>query len=62
MKIEGGLNAKSINPFGTQAVVKPTLKKFEEVTYRDLVMPHHKGEKRDVLFGHGLSLDDVDGW
>lgn len=59
MKIEGNANTKSINPYGTQAVVKPTLKQFEEVTYRDLVLPHHKGEKRDVLFGHGLNLEDV---
>ena len=43
MKIEGDAKTKSINPYGTQAVVKPTLKQFEEVTYRDLVFPHHKG-------------------
>lgn len=50
---------KSINPFGTYTVVKPEIKRFEDVEYNKFVFPSHKGEERDLLFGHGLALEEV---
>ncbi len=55
-KIEGSFTTKSINPFGTYSVIKPEIQRFEEVEYNKFVNPLHKGEKRDVLFGHGIAL------
>jgi hypothetical protein len=40
-------------------VIKPEIQRFEDVEYNKLVKPHHKGEQRDILFGHGLALEDV---
>lgn len=39
-------------------MIKPEIQKFEDVEYNKLVKPHHKGEHRDILFGHGLALED----
>jgi hypothetical protein len=58
-RIESSAKAKSINPYGTYSVVKPEIQKFEDVEYSKFVYPHHKGENRDILFGHGLALEDV---
>lgn len=53
------VSAKSVNPYSAYSIVKPEVQRFEEVEYAKFVYPHHKGEKRDVLFGHGLALEDV---
>jgi len=53
------VSTKSINPYSSYSIVKPEIQKFEEVEYSKFVYPHHKGEQRDILFGHGLALDDV---
>jgi hypothetical protein len=48
-----------VNPYSAYSIVKPEVQRFEEVEYAKFVYPHHKGEKRDLLFGHGLALEDV---
>ena len=32
--------------------------KFDQEIYKRYVLPNDKGEQRDVLFGHGISLDE----
>ncbi len=58
-RIESNVSAKSVNPYSAYSIVKPEIQRFEDVEYSKFVYPHHKGEHRDVLFGHGLALEDV---
>lgn len=53
------VRAKSLNPFSTHTLVRPEVKKIDEVDYAKLVLPHEEGEQRDILFGHGLEVSHV---
>lgn len=49
---------KTINPYATNSLIKPEIQKFEEVEYNKFVYPHEKGEHRDILFGHGIAIEE----
>jgi hypothetical protein len=53
------VRAKSLNPFSTNTLVRPEVKKIDDMDYAKLVLPHEEGEQRDILFGHGLTVDNV---
>lgn len=53
------VRAKSVNPYATHTLIRPEVKKLEDVDYAKLVLPHEEGEQRDILFGHGLEVDHV---
>jgi hypothetical protein len=53
------IRAKSVNPFSTNTLIRPEVKRLEDVDYAKLVLPHGEGEQRDILFGHGLETNHV---
>ena len=57
-KVNSKVNPQVLNPYSTTTIVKPEVSKFDEAQYKKQVLPNEKGEHRDILFGHGLNIDE----
>ena len=57
-KIGQSVQPKCVNPYSVDNVVRPEVAKFDHEMYKRYVLPNDKGEQRDMLFGHGLDLDE----
>ena len=58
-KVQIAARPKSLNPHGTTSIIKPEIQKFDEAEYVKNVFHHERGENHNVLFGHGLEINEV---
>ena len=58
-KVETVGRPKSLNPHGTTSLIKPEVAKFDEGEYRKQVLHNERGEQHNMLFGHGLEINEV---
>lgn len=50
---------RELNPYCATSLIRPTLQKFDEEEYKKKVFHNERGEEHNVLFGHGLDINEV---